>query len=513
MGLNKNTKVTLILLALFSLSILIRLPALDRPLSYHHEWLTAHSLVTMQIWHEDGIQSHLFLPIMSYNNPADKHISNDARIEDQNGNYYYTSYPPLTWVLPYLTLSALQISPDVLPLQAFNLGLHLINCAGIYLTIAYLTRKDYPGKINTAAVVAFSAYLFSMGTLWYHSNVYYAETLVQTFFIYGIYLATRYATSDLGKKYLLVFGIDVFLMTETEWLSGFFVASLLLYYLLDRKNKKIKKLFIAAAAASILALTLTLIQYSQINGLNDYVNIFTQRITKGSGITATDQAQTTLPETITVILTHYKNSYWPIILTTIIFAATTLIKQKTTINKKTIREYADKHKPEILTAYLALLPPILHHLTSLHFTYVHESAVLKTAPFITILLGLLYQQATNKKTKNTAYNLIIISALILSATLYINTNQHAYTQNQITKYKTLGTQIAQNTEKNEVAFIKKEDYILVPQITFYAHRNIAKYTNDEEAKKLITQNQATRGIIFELNDSGELKNKYYIEPA
>ncbi|MFZ1659615.1 MAG: hypothetical protein WAT61_12375, partial [Flavobacteriales bacterium] len=45
---------SLILLAVFLLSVLVRTPQLGRPLSKHHEFCTAVALVVMDVWWERG---------------------------------------------------------------------------------------------------------------------------------------------------------------------------------------------------------------------------------------------------------------------------------------------------------------------------------------------------------------------------------------------------------------------------------------------------------------------------
>lgn len=57
-----------IICLLFILSIVVRLPNLNRPLGNHHEWLTSTVLKHQQIWYENGALKYKFLPIMTYNN-------------------------------------------------------------------------------------------------------------------------------------------------------------------------------------------------------------------------------------------------------------------------------------------------------------------------------------------------------------------------------------------------------------------------------------------------------------
>jgi hypothetical protein len=56
-----------LLFGIFLLSVVVRLPMLNRPLSKHHEFCTAISLRIMQIWYDNGIEKYGYNPVMTYN--------------------------------------------------------------------------------------------------------------------------------------------------------------------------------------------------------------------------------------------------------------------------------------------------------------------------------------------------------------------------------------------------------------------------------------------------------------
>ena len=125
-----------ILLLLFGVSILVRLPYLNRPLGMHHEWLTAQTLVIHSVWYQRGIASCGFNPIVTFALPADKNIFTPmGKIASPSGDYYYTSQPPFGYILPYLVLTSLGIRPDVLPLEIFNLFVHFACIVLVFLII------------------------------------------------------------------------------------------------------------------------------------------------------------------------------------------------------------------------------------------------------------------------------------------------------------------------------------------------------------------------------------------
>ncbi|MDH3280003.1 MAG: hypothetical protein OEQ18_02600, partial [Gammaproteobacteria bacterium] len=119
------------LLLLFAGSVWLRAPHLGRPLAHNFEWLSAHTLIVHEIWHEQGGPSaHLFAQSMSYDKPADLYINNAAMSyfyqgypADGHGRYYDPSHPSLGVVVPYYLAFALwDTKPNALGLQVFNMG-------------------------------------------------------------------------------------------------------------------------------------------------------------------------------------------------------------------------------------------------------------------------------------------------------------------------------------------------------------------------------------------------------
>ena len=64
---------TLFLLFLaFGVSVLLRAPMLNRPLSGHHEFCTAFSLIILENWQRDGLLTHSGAPPLTSNAPGDR---------------------------------------------------------------------------------------------------------------------------------------------------------------------------------------------------------------------------------------------------------------------------------------------------------------------------------------------------------------------------------------------------------------------------------------------------------
>ncbi|WP_157739699.1 hypothetical protein [Paenibacillus kribbensis] len=61
-----------------------------------------HVLLTIDALNENSIKDHLFLPIVSLGSVGNKYISWGAAVPNEKGNYFYTSFPQLGFIIPYL---------------------------------------------------------------------------------------------------------------------------------------------------------------------------------------------------------------------------------------------------------------------------------------------------------------------------------------------------------------------------------------------------------------------------
>src|SRR5436305_2011133 len=120
--------VTLLIVTLAG-SILVRLPHLIGPIRYRHElWLTAIVLRHLEIWKAEGLAKSRFAPIMTYPGRANARINNQESLRlqiDDEGNYFYTSYPPFSLYFLYALFRLLHIQPSALWLRLLNLCWHL----------------------------------------------------------------------------------------------------------------------------------------------------------------------------------------------------------------------------------------------------------------------------------------------------------------------------------------------------------------------------------------------------
>ena len=284
----KQLKSPITLIFIFWLcSVAIRIPQLNRPLSKHHEFVTAHALRIMEIWNQEGAKHLHFNPVMSFAGAENKFINNQTTENyDAAGNSYYLSYPPLGYMIPYFFLGGWIQPPTALSLQLFNMLLHLIECLLLYqiclLIAKNLKREELGNKIGIVAVLV---HLFSPCLLWFHGNVFFVDMPALTLWLLCVWLWMKNADAIITNKnnsgiFPVALFISSFLLSYTEYLGVTFSITVFVWALFNRKY------FLSAlsvTAGCVCALLLMVYQYSLIGGMDKLFSFMQARYSERSG--------------------------------------------------------------------------------------------------------------------------------------------------------------------------------------------------------------------------------------
>lgn len=487
-----------LLLGIFLLSVVVRLPQLNRPLSKHHEFCTAISLRIMQIWYDNGIEKYDYNPVMTYNNPADKYINNSAnqtgRMIDKEGNYYYVSHPPFAYYAPYFVFKLLHIRPDVLPLQVFNLLLHFISALFVYFTVCLLSFNRARSLPYLSAVVAYTIYLFLPVTLWFQGNVYMSDMAVHTLFIIGVYIALKMIIRRkfYVPKYIFFYVVVLALMIYTSWLGVFFAAGVIVYSLLHvRGEVKGFGVFLwSTVLVTILMLRAIVYQYSQINGVDAYIEEMLSRYIVRGSLEGTDQGLWSFMFSylwlIKTLLYNYIIHYIVVyaLIAVFVYLAVTRKKLKIVFSENGYR-----------FIWLSAAPVLMLHAVFLNYS-VHDFSVLYASLFFSVVLGMLY----DKVKKSGAIPLTrmrwgLVAALVLLVVQYQLMNMPDIFKRYEQEDHGLG--IKKTVKNDEVVFIANEPSI-DPQTVFYAQRNLRYAANKEEALSFLKNTHQEKGILLNL---------------
>ncbi|NNC94843.1 MAG: hypothetical protein HKN92_04725 [Chitinophagales bacterium] len=494
-----------ILFGVFIVSVILRLPNLDRPLSKHHEFCTAIALRIVQIWDAEGIEKFGRNPVMNYPGAENKYINNYANTSgdmvDAEGNYYYVSHPPFAYYLPYYVFTVLNINPTVLSLQVLNMLLHFLSGLFIYMTVCLLSKTRVRGQVFAPALVAFLFYIFAPPTMWFQSNVYMADMLVHVIFIIGLYTALKMIIRERFStfKYLFAFFLSIFLMVYTSWLGFFFTFALLIYGFVRLQDNTGFFIPIALAMlATSIAIVLIIYQYSSINGFDAYFREAAMRFGMRSSFSGASSVTGWISEKINQVVLlffNYAVNYGHIILLIGVLIFQTFKKKMPKL------EFSENGYRFI---WLSSLPVILLHLVFLNYSG-QDFSVLYASAFYAVLMGIMYDKMKAVFAKR-SLQMWMAGILVLGVFMYYFVNRpgsESIKGFKYSHYREIAREMKSEIEGGEVLFVS--GYKPDPQLITEMRRNIKQVKSEEEAIKFLKFRDLSDGILFNSEADGSIR--------
>lgn len=484
----------LLLVSVFSFSVVLRFSNLQKPMGRHHEWLTAHSLIIMQAWNQHGIGQSCFAPIYNYKNPGDKNDHTLCALHDKDGNAYYVSYGPFSSLLPYVLFKITGIPINEYSLKTFNLVLHFFTAFFLYLLVLRLSDKGF-NDFSLAALVTFTMYVFSAGTLWFHGNVYFSEILAQFFLAAGLYVFYNlYRLPD--KKTLLWYSITGFAFVYTEWLGLLFLFFTGVFFLVKTFRKRVYlKPFLVAAGTGVFALSLLIWQYAQIAGFDRLkevsVNKFHVR-NGGSLVSSMDQNDFTMQGGGLKKIEAAINGNFLNVINTMAFVLPLFILMVCYRRKYFLTP------AQLLLLCLCLCMVLSHHLLFFNFTAMHDFSVLKTGLFMILLVGLFLSRLEMFSLVNREARWVFILAVVVftgvksyGAWRWYKVWDNTYPEQKI--YMSLGEKVKAENRPSERVFSNLD---ISPMANYYAGRNIQYAKNAIYAREWAIVNKEETVFFF-----------------
>jgi hypothetical protein len=157
----------------------------------------------------------------------------------------------------------------------------------------------------------------------------------------------------------------------------------------------------------------------------------------------------------------------------------------------------------------AVLPVLLHHLAFFNFTAAHEFSVLKAAPLIAITSGLLarrlWESAPSPSISTGFLRSVVCSSVVLCCLASIF-EYRMLAGPSTPAYKEIGDFIAKNSRPDEIVFAEYERSTAdsgrpFPQIVLYAHRNIAVWQDESQARQLARLDGVPNIVVFVINSA------------
>lgn len=201
---------------------------------YRNSDATWHALYTIQCYNETPVASHLFLPIVSMGGGDNKWISWGACIPDANGNFYYTSFSPAGYFIPWLFLKMTKLPLTEKSLYIFNNILFAISAVILAVLLQHVYKREIIVINGTVAYMFVPELLHGMGIVYWHQSIMQVTLLIQIL-MYHIYAIEK------KNKYKYFFYALTILNPYIEWSGyvaniGFAIAEIII-----NRDRQIKK--------------------------------------------------------------------------------------------------------------------------------------------------------------------------------------------------------------------------------------------------------------------------------
>ncbi len=468
----------LLLLLAFVLSVAVRWPHVDRPLSMHHEYCTATALIILQNWYTDGFMAHHGVPAITFTGPADRYPEGwlDAPAV-RDGVIHYLSHPPLAYDLPYLLFSITGTAPSAWGLQLLNILFHLVAAVALYLAVRVVVQ-------GWAPLFAALLYLFMPATLWFHGNAYMSDMFVQNFWMLHIAVAMHLFTIPRmpGRRLLFLFGFTLFLAVYTSWLGVF--AGVVSFWISAWRARKWPGMYAAMLIAILAvgaALLLTAVRYLSLIDAQELWDYYLTRWAVRGSANIIPEAGTYLGQ----LAMNYRTGFLPVIALLVVLAGWHLLRRE--------RPWPGGPAAMLLIA-LAALPVLLDHLFLLRYAH-HDFAALKGGVLLCAMAGIMLGRLPIKGAWVT-----VVLTLALGAGYFHRINPMDLSEASYSRQRDLGL-----TMRDEVA--PQETVLCLgftpdPQMLWYAERTLFRIDSLEEGRAFLRAQGTAVGVVFEWDAEG-----------
>ncbi len=500
---------------LFIVSLFLRIPFLRRPLDGQHDWLTLHTLLTVSIWNQTGLQASHYALVMTWPNPADRFISylDRATVEDTQGNTYFIAFPPFAFLLAFSVFKVLHLPPSAFGLKCINLALLIPASLCLYLMLERLFPKERASFGRWAAVLGTSLFLFDRSVLLSLGNLYFPLILIVPLWMISVFAYCSIQDGQRPRPVALAgFFALVFVMCYCDWL-GFAAAGTFVLGAIFRKAAKRTNLWLAVLStlAPLAAGTLTLFQYASIGGLRAFLGALASRFVDRAGLTSHSQAGYTIwsRHSYDRIVQLYVEQHAGLLLMIWGLACVWLLTE---------RHLSDRAATGSGRRLILLfgLPVLADHLLLVNHTAIHNYANLKGTPLLTVIFVLLLgrvMRSGGTRDENlepvgmpessllARASIVTAVACVISAGTYLQVRNDVHSQ-----LSRLGNNIHYLAGYDQVVFLMRRftgDFIS-PNLLYFAGRNVEMIDDEREAEVFLKEHKESRGIIFHATADGDV---------
>ena len=485
---------------LFAVSVLVRHPLFNHEFTGSWEWLSAHTLLTDQLWTETPASIHHFNLLYTFPAPTDKFIDDlwQSGVADQYGNYYYVSMPHGAFLTPYLWFRLTGQQPTIPGMQVFALLVHLLVCTLIYLLVRQLTRGYAASRV--AALAAFSVLLFAPTALFFYQNAVVGTVLVIPYSI-GVLMSITALTRKPRPVAWVALFLCLLLGCLTDW-QAYFTAlattvATLAVTLRRRMNRRtgfgiagLCCIAVALAAAIIIA------QDSRINGLHPFLSVILGRFKVRAGASAAAGLGLTT-------FGYYRNlarfylAYAPFFLLSI--ALIVIIRRRRSMDE--IRQQVLARTGLVLI--ISTLAVIVDHIVLANHTSQQSFTTLNSLVPLAILTGTAVL-ALLETSANFRRDLLGVSGALALCVGVSVAGYYAVYLHRPHPFSTVARAMQRSAKSDDVLFstgdgFKMPSDFAIPQLLYYLGHNVQVVADEEEAVNYLACHPFQRGILIYLS--------------
>lgn len=492
------------LAVLVAVSFGLRLPRLDRPLSEPHDWITAQSLIALDILDAEGLARHSFAIPQTYPGTANRYVRNAGiRLFDTAGVGYYTSFPPLSIVVPHLVFRLLGGPPTLTGLRLYSLVLHGI-AAVFVLALLRAMGRGHAGR-EAGALAGAAVFLFLAPNLWYLFSTYSWDTFWHFLWAPWLVLALDLLESDRPSHpgRLALLGGLTFALVYSEFI-GALCAATLAGLLIIRGMRRHRWALGVLAAAVAAPLVLTLVQYSFLAGPGALRDALVYAFGERSFLMASPKSRPQMIELgsaspLVLIARTYLRWFGPL-LTVVVAGGAIVALAGRRASSACRRVVSGEWALIVLTA----APILVHHAVLVQWTARHAYSVVKTSFLLAVLTAMVFRRlfdpgCARRWTAGAAGALL----LVVLAHGIRGYRKDFTSAGDPSRFARLGAEIARQAGDGEVVFAVSR-FTVNPQVVYYARRNIQTVASQEEATAWLVEHDRSSGILFEIDRTPRL---------
>jgi hypothetical protein len=470
-----------LLLVVFVLTVLIRLPNLNRPLSKHHEFIAATILINIESWRQagGGAEFH-FTPLMNYQHPGDLHADTGVHI-DPKGNHLYLSLPPGWYVIPYFFFQVFNLPVQPASLRVINLlfdALTLICCFFFFEQLIPAGTDGRYFRILTACTL----FQCSPGILWYLGNGYVHTAIMLPFIMTAlmIMLPMLQSPQKITGRRMTAMALAIILLVYIDWYAVFLCLTAVVWALANSvRNKKYLLLALVTSTALAAGIALIFWQFASYAGAEKVATYWRLRFFFRSIPGSRSSFLAMLP----YLPAHLITCYGPLF---ILLAVSLLVR----LRKKAPLRLSQK---EWLFFGVYGFSVLLYGIILIGWASAHEFSML---PAGLILAWLSARSIISPASSRITYGLILSCLLLSIAQYYFINRPGAISRDGMAfnTYEIFGEHLRGIPADNAIFANLPEN---CPMIEFYAGRNVYVFPDRESASQFMQQWHIKKAVWVE----------------